>query len=89
MPLSKELKIFGNRKKKWYDYKKQNYGNSIQNKVAIITGGSSGIGRTTALAFIKKEQNYCVDWHESRKLCRSLDRHGSYFLLNAMSQSEC
>jgi hypothetical protein len=43
MPLSKELKIFWQPKKKIrYDYKKQNYGNSIQNKVAIITGGSSG-----------------------------------------------
>jgi hypothetical protein len=31
MPLSKELKIFGNRKKIRCDYKKkQNYGNSIQ-----------------------------------------------------------
>jgi ABC-type lipoprotein export system ATPase subunit len=53
MPLSKELKYFGNRKKKYgTTIKKQNY--SIQkNKVAIITGGSSGIGRAT-VAFLSK-----------------------------------
>jgi NAD(P)-dependent dehydrogenase (short-subunit alcohol dehydrogenase family) len=27
---------------------------AFKNKVAIITGGSSGIGRATALAFAKK-----------------------------------
>jgi NAD(P)-dependent dehydrogenase (short-subunit alcohol dehydrogenase family) len=49
--------------------KKQNYGNSIQNKVAIITGSS--IGRATALAFPKRTKN-CVDWHESPETMQSL-----------------
>jgi hypothetical protein len=43
MPLSKEY--IWQPKKKYGTTIKQNYGNSIQNKVAIITGGSSGIGR--------------------------------------------
>jgi NAD(P)-dependent dehydrogenase (short-subunit alcohol dehydrogenase family) len=60
-------------KKIRYDYKKkQNYGNSIQKKVAIITGGSSGIGRATALAFKKRSKIVIVDWHESPELCRVL-----------------
>jgi NAD(P)-dependent dehydrogenase (short-subunit alcohol dehydrogenase family) len=33
---------------------------AFKNKVAIITGGSSGIGRATALAFKKRSKNcYC------------------------------
>jgi NAD(P)-dependent dehydrogenase (short-subunit alcohol dehydrogenase family) len=45
---------------------------AFKNKVAIITGGSSGIGRATALASPKKEQNcYCIGM-KARKLCRVL-----------------
>jgi hypothetical protein len=61
MPLSKELKIFWQPKKKYGTTIKKNkiMETAFKNKVAIITGGSSGIGRATALAFKKGAKLYC------------------------------
>ena len=39
---------------------------TFKNKVAIVTGGASGIGRATALAFAKKGAKVAVvDWKEN------------------------
>ena len=41
---------------------------TFKNKVVIVTGGSSGIGRATAIAFAKKGAKVAiVDWIESNK----------------------
>ncbi|CAM2885388.1 SDR family oxidoreductase [Flavobacterium frigoris] len=51
---------------------------AFKNKVAIITGGSSGIGRATALAFAKKGANVVVvDWHESPETMKTLKDLGA------------
>jgi NAD(P)-dependent dehydrogenase (short-subunit alcohol dehydrogenase family) len=51
---------------------------AFKNKVAIITGGSSGIGRATALAFAKKGAKIViVDWHESPETMESLTDLGA------------
>jgi NAD(P)-dependent dehydrogenase (short-subunit alcohol dehydrogenase family) len=51
---------------------------AFKNKVAIITGGSSGIGRATALAFAKKGAKIViVDWHESPETMESLTNLGA------------
>lgn len=40
----------------------------FQNKVIIITGGSFGIGRATAIAFAKRGANIVVaDWIEDKE----------------------
>jgi NAD(P)-dependent dehydrogenase (short-subunit alcohol dehydrogenase family) len=51
---------------------------AFKNKVAIITGGSSGIGRATALAFAKKGAKVVVvDWHESLETMKTLKDLGA------------
>jgi NAD(P)-dependent dehydrogenase (short-subunit alcohol dehydrogenase family) len=61
---------------------------AFKNKVAIITGGSSGIGRATASFSPKKGAKIViVDWHESPETMQSLtDLDAEAILLNAMSR---
>ena len=41
----------------------------FKNKVVIVTGGSSGIGKATALAFAKKGAKIAVvDWKENKEV---------------------
>jgi short-subunit dehydrogenase involved in D-alanine esterification of teichoic acids len=71
MPLSGIENILATEKKINTIKKKKIMETAFKKKVAIITGGSSGIGRATALAF-KKGKIVIVDWHESPELCRVL-----------------
>jgi NAD(P)-dependent dehydrogenase (short-subunit alcohol dehydrogenase family) len=82
MRLSKELKIFWQPKRKIrYGYKQLKnkvMETAFKNKVAIITGGSSGIGRATALAFAKKGAKVVVvDWQESQETMKSIKDLGA------------
>ncbi|MGO4816886.1 SDR family oxidoreductase [Flavobacterium sp. W22_SRS_FP1] len=49
----------------------------FKNKVAIVTGGSSGIGRATALAFAKKGAKVVVvDWKENTETIDLIKKSG-------------
>ena len=50
---------------------------TFKNKVAIVTGGSSGIGRATALAFAKKGVKVVVvDWKENEEMLHLIKDSG-------------
>ena len=50
---------------------------SFENKVAIVTGGSFGIGRATAIAFAKKGAKVAiVDWVEDSETLDSIKKFG-------------
>lgn len=51
--------------------------NGFKNKVAIVTGGSSGIGRATALAFAKKGVKVVIaDWIENEEIIDLIENLG-------------
>lgn len=51
---------------------------TFKNKVAIVTGGSSGIGRATAVAFAKKGAKVAVvDWIENNETVNLIKEFGS------------
>src|SRR5204863_7177122 len=57
----------------------------LQNKVAIITGGDSGIGRAVAIAFAKEGADISIVYLEERKDAnetkRLVEEHGRKCLL--------
>src|SRR5205814_2211293 len=57
----------------------------LQGKVAIITGGDSGIGRAVAIAFAKEGADISIVYLEERKDAtetkRLVEKHGSKCLL--------
>lgn len=51
--------------------------NGFKNKVAIVTGGSSGIGRATALSFAKKGAKLVIaDWKENQETMDLIENLG-------------
>ena len=51
---------------------------TFKNKVALVTGGASGIGRATALAFAKKGAKVAVvDWKENDEMVELIKELGS------------
>ncbi|MCI4444210.1 MAG: SDR family oxidoreductase [Lentimicrobium sp.] len=51
--------------------------NGFKNKVALVTGGSSGIGRATALAFARKGAKIVIaDWAESQETIDIIENLG-------------
>lgn len=51
---------------------------TFKNKVALVTGGASGIGRATALAFAKKGAKVAVvDWKENDEMVGLIKELGS------------
>ena len=51
--------------------------NTFKNKVALVTGGSSGIGRATALAFARKGTKVVIaDWAESQETIDIIENLG-------------
>lgn len=70
------------------------FDNMFQDKVVVITGGTSGIGEATALAFAKKGANVIILGRNAdagiriRALSDSLDGSIDFFQCNIMKQTD-
>ena len=48
-------------------YEKEKPYQKLAGKVAIITGGDSGIGRAVAIAFVKEGASVCIAYHKDHR----------------------
>lgn len=73
-------------------YEKEKKYQRLEGKVAIITGGDSGIGRAVAIAFVKEGASVCIAYHkdhrDARETAKRIEELGGTCLLIAGDVSD-
>lgn len=63
-----------------YDYPDQKGSGKLTNKIALITGGDSGIGRAVAILFAKEGADIAISYlnehSDARKTCEEVEKYG-------------
>lgn len=73
-------------------YEKEKKYQRLEGKVAVITGGDSGIGRAVAIAFVKEGASVCIAYHkdhrDAKDTARRIEELGGNCLLIAGDVSD-